>query len=790
MNRLDFTGRLKQRLQAANRKGAAIGIDLGTTKSCVARASYDPASRELLCECVPLPQADGSLRVGVPSAVAVGRDGREFYGAEALAKRGQRGFQPRQRKGLFLETKNEIGLRHTYAKAPEGFRNAGEVAAKLLGHLREALGEAEGVDSVPLVVTVPAAFHGSQRIATRDAAASAFDACEDDVRLLEEPYAAFLDFLVNTPDTAGTLLREDGTLLVFDFGGGTCDVAVFRRDALQGGVLGVGLLGTSRYHRLGGGDIDRAIVHEVLIPAVVRENDLGEWDLDWSAKQRMLEPQLLGLAEQLKIDLSGKLAALGDAEADASVSAESMSLEVEVDGVVKRLSLSRPTLDTHTLHKVLRPFLDPTPISKASSEYVQRGSVFSPIDQALQRAGLDIDDLDAVLMCGSSSLLPPVRRAIKRRFPYAAVVMAGDANAALEGAIARGAALQALSLQVLGEPLVAPVCSADISVRVVDGETRLVEAGAPVPAACNGEILLRPPYDSDEFDMEIAVEVIADGKRVVGRALWNLSAPVSVDDRLLLDWDMDENQCLRLSLCREGDEDSEPFEQRFDSPITHLDMGQTIRVRILEREEAIRNGDMPKADLGRAFEDIARDYGALGEYERALHFIRLAMQEQGDTLMLLNLRGIYNKNLGNLEGARDSYRRASEYSGARFNLALLDHNAGEHERALEALDSALRDEPNRAYRVLRGNILDKLGRPEQARAEWQDAIAGHLDWHRLDSFQLDWLEGAAKKLGQDAVLAEIDAERKTRTTREAEATRQGELPEFVSRPMEDVVGEV
>ena len=790
MTRFDFADRLKQRLQAANRKGAAIGIDLGTTKSCIARASYDPASGELLCECLPLPQADGGLRVGVPSAVAVGRDGREFYGAEALAKRGQRGFQPRQRKGLFLETKNEIGLRHTYAKAPDGFRNAGEVASKLLCHLRDALGENAGADRVPLVVTVPAAFHGAQRIATRDAAAYAFDASKADVRLLEEPYAAFLDFLVNTPDTAGKLLREDGTLLVFDFGGGTCDVAIFRRDPLQGGVLGVGLLGSSRYHRLGGGDIDRAIVHEVLIPTVVRENDLGQWDLDWSAKQRLLEPQLLGLAEQLKIELGGKLAALGDAEANAEVSAESVTLEVDVGGVIKRLSLSRPTLDTHALLGVLRPFLDPAPIATASSEYVQRGSVYSPIEQALQRAGLEPDDIDAVLMCGSSSLLPPVRRAIKRRFPLAAVVMAGDANATLEGAIARGAALQALSLQVLGEPLVAPVCSADISVRVVDGETRLIEAGEPVPAACHGEILLRPPHDSDEFDMEIAVEIVADGKRTVGRALWNLPAPVSVEDRLLLDWDMDENQCLRLLLCREGDEDSEPFEQRFDAPLTHLDMGQTIRVRILEREETIRSGDMPKADLGRAFEDIARDYGALGEYERALHFVRLAMQEQGDTLMLLNLRGIYNKNLGNLEGARDSYRRAAEYSGARFNLALLDYESGAYDKALESVDSALRGEPNRAYRVLRGNILEKLGRPEQARAEWQDAIAGHLDLHRFDDFQMGWMNTAAKLLGRDEVIATINAERTARATREAEATRQGELPELVSRPVEDAIGEV
>ena len=70
------------------------------------------------------------------------------------------------------------------------------------------------------------------------------------------------------------------------------------------------------------------------------------------------------------------------------------------------------------------------------------------------------------------------------------------------------------------------------------------------------------------------------------------------------------------------------------------------------------------------------------------------------------------------------------------------------------------------------------------------AIAGHLDWHGFDDFQLGWMNAAAKLLGRDELIAAIDAERTARSARESEATRQGELPELVSRPMEDMVGEV
>ena len=66
----------------------------------------------------------------------------------------------------------------------------------------------------------------------------------------------------------------------------------------------------NRNHRLGGGDIDAAIVHEVLIPQLARENALGPFDLTFEDKKKVLEPALLGLAEALKISLCTEVARL------------------------------------------------------------------------------------------------------------------------------------------------------------------------------------------------------------------------------------------------------------------------------------------------------------------------------------------------------------------------------------------------------------------------------------------------------------------------------------------------
>lgn len=781
MNHSDLGRQLLARLRTRGRSATALGIDLGTTKSSIACARFDARAGTLACECLAFPQAGGASGVAVPSAISA-VEGRIEYGADALARRGQ----PRMlaERDLFYETKNLIGLRYTFSRAPKGLRTPVEVATQLLRHLREGIADAAARRAEPpIVIGVPASFHGAQRHATVRAGLAAFEAeSPAAVRLIDEPYAAFVDLVFRNPERAGPVLRDGANVIVFDFGGGTCDVAIFRIDGTTGGMLGARLLGTSRYHRLGGGDIDRAIVHDVLIPALAAENGLKPHALTWFDKRRILEPQLLGAAERLKIALSDRLDALDALSAPARDDDGVGIPGITLFGRDREFTLSSPALSTLQFERLLRPFLDPDPPPEAGDEYVQRSSMLAPVAQALMRSRLEPDDIQAILLCGSSSLLAPVRAALRGKFPGAAHVLLGDAGA-LQGAVARGAALQALSLQALGEPLVAPVCSADLSLCVESGTVTLVRAGAAVPIASRQPTLLRPPRDNGDGATDIAVEIVADGQRLVGRSLWSLPPPVRVSDRLALDWSMDDNQCMELRLTRMDDPDTSPFVHRFDAPIMHRDPGQVVRCRQLEREEAIRNFEVPSSELGAACEQNARDCATLGEYEKALHFVGLAMQEQGKTTSLLNLRGIYRERIGDREGALESYRQAGECSTTHFNAGLLRYRTDDHASALVEVDAALELEPSRAGHALRGNILAKLGRQDEARVEWQDATTGVPDLASADDFELGWIETAARRLGDDALAKRARDARARLAAGTLTGTRAGELPAlFAANP--------
>ncbi|MBS0590379.1 MAG: tetratricopeptide repeat protein [Proteobacteria bacterium] len=772
--------RLLNRLHAAGQPASAIGIDLGTTKSCLAVAKYDPKANTLDCQCVEFERPDGTRNLAVPSAVAqVG--GRRLFGAAALAQRSAPGLCAN--RDWFYEAKNLIGLRYTYKDAPAGLGNAGEVAAALIGHLHE---EARLPQTVlpPLVVTVPASFHAAQREATISAAerGSGLPIRSGKVRLLDEPYAAFVDLKFREPARADALLREGANVLVFDFGGGTCDVAIFRVDTVRGGTLGARLVGTSRYHRLGGGDIDRAIVHDVLVPQLLKQHGLKDFDVTWDTRTNELEGQLLDVAERLKRALSTRLADYFGANTAPApeLSVASVDLDVTCEG--RRLAFARPSLDVAAFDKLLVPFLDPEPVPEAGDEFVLRNSIFAPILQALTRAKLEREDLHGVLLCGSSSLMAPVQKALRKFLPKADHVLLGTPDD-LQAAVARGAALQALSLQVLGQPIVAPVCSSAVSLKLAEGAAEMCRAGDAVPGAAVEPILLRPPHARHARGVDIAVEVLTDGKRLVGRSLWHLPPPVRADERLELTWSMDENQCIELHLARPDDARTESFVKRFDAPLMHRDLSQLVRCRALEREERLRRDEIPHARLGDEYEQHAWDCASLGEYQKALYYLSLALQELGESDYRLNLRGIWRQRIGDRDGARDSYERAGNWSTAKFNLALLHHRNGQYDEALREIRAAIdKDGGERAYRVLHGDILDKLGDRDTARSHWQDALDGQLNLKALDDFALAWLEGAANKLGHESLLKRIKERRRKITLRVAAGSQQGELPVLYDDP--------
>jgi len=233
------------------------GIDLGTTNSSVAEASWasgeKPVCRVLEID-QPLWPAGTMTSSLVPSVVAVLDNTGVMLGegAKRLRTRPQEANLFPERN-LFYETKNDMGLRKTYHRASESFNHASKIAGHILRFLKDAVCQ-EGQDKpAHFCVTVPASFQLNQRRDTLLACGySGIELQDDD--LLDEPTAALIDYIMS--EGADRIVEAGRTTrcVVFDFGGGTCDVSVLEitADKKTKQIL-MGQIAVSRYHRLGGG---------------------------------------------------------------------------------------------------------------------------------------------------------------------------------------------------------------------------------------------------------------------------------------------------------------------------------------------------------------------------------------------------------------------------------------------------------------------------------------------------------------------------------------------------------
>ncbi|MGA9175436.1 MAG: molecular chaperone DnaK, partial [Thermoactinomyces sp.] len=247
--------------------GKVIGIDLGTTNSCVAFMDGS--------EVVVIPNAEGARTT--PSVVGFSKTGERLVGE--AAKR-QAITNPDK---TVISIKRHMGTNHK-VKIDDKEYTPQEISAMILQKLKK---DAEAYLEEPVtqaVITVPAYFNDSQRQATKDAGRIAG---LEVLRIINEPTAAALAY--------GLDKAEDQKILVFDLGGGTFDVSILE---LGDGVFEV--LATSGDNKLGGDDFDQVII-DYLIEEFKKENGI-DLSNDTAALQR-----LKAEAEKAKKDLSGLL---------------------------------------------------------------------------------------------------------------------------------------------------------------------------------------------------------------------------------------------------------------------------------------------------------------------------------------------------------------------------------------------------------------------------------------------------------------------------------------------------
>ena len=245
--------------------GKIIGIDLGTTNSCVSVIEGG--------EPVVIANAEGARTT--PSVVAFAKDGERMVGA--VAKR-QAVTNPDR---TISSIKREMGTGFKVAIDDKNYTPQ-EISAMVLQKLKADAEAYLGTSVTEAVITVPAYFTDSQRQATKDAGRIAG---LDVKRIINEPTAAALAYGIDK--------ENEQKIMVYDLGGGTFDVSVLE---IGDGVIEV--LATAGNNRLGGDDFDECIVNYLL--AEFKKDNGIDLALDKLALQRLREA-----AEKAKCDLSG-----------------------------------------------------------------------------------------------------------------------------------------------------------------------------------------------------------------------------------------------------------------------------------------------------------------------------------------------------------------------------------------------------------------------------------------------------------------------------------------------------
>ena len=745
-----------------------VGIDFGTSTTVVSIASFNKAEKKILVEQMRLNQllTDGTKYMSekLPTVIA-------WYRNSLLVGEGASSLKYKLQKGkdiwysFKMEIGEDLGAKY-YNSDVKNFNGVSIINPKdcvkvFFMYLKKLIvrycKSNHLSERINYAITIPASFEANQRKDLMEALEiNGMNLTKQS--LIDEPNAAFISYVHESQSSEKPLAINDlynPKVMVFDFGGGTCDISILEIGKSVSGLYSKNLA-ISKFTKLGGDDVDRYITYHYLLPRFLEKNNRKLTDFITN-ERTYIATQLYKVAERLKVLISNTLAVrMNDfvmpTEKDSS-KRETISVPIEVRTSKGTLTQFEFYLTYKELSETMAVFLRNSKRAKKIKGEEEYNNIYMPINSAIEKANININELDYILLIGGSAQSPYIQESLFKHFPNSTILVPQD----LQTHVSQGAAIHSLLMNGMNKCIIQPITSEPIFVITREQNKMVMPAGTLIPSDA---ITINDLKTIKEGQSTIELPICVGS---ADKILYNLKITKNggfpKNSSVSLTMEINADKLLQVSATCKGVtciiDPQNPFANKELTPEERMVLAAERKSNI----EAEQNGGKPSKQT---LEELREAYVKADNNFKAAETYEMQHNLYPGSCNLNNLAVLYH-NAGNYDKAIEFFKLHLEESpNDHVTLSNIGHTyylTGDMQKAEEYLKKAHEKAPYHGITLIKlAQLEERQGKRTEAKNHKEQAyevLKKQWDKKTLGKVETGWFSSLALELGHNDVYQQI-----------------------------------